>query len=95
MIDAETFEIVAPQLGEGVREVRIIGILKKTGQVVSRDEVIVEVESEKSTVEIESPAAGKIGLWHCCVGDTVLVGTLLTSITSIVRNESGLNDRAG
>ncbi len=80
MIDPDITEIVAPQLGEGIREVRIIGILKQTGQQVQRDEVIVEVESEKSTVEIESPAAGSIGLWHCAEGDVVQVGTTLTSI---------------
>lgn len=80
MLDSEVTEIVAPQLGEGIREVRIIGILKQTGQQVQRDEVIVEVESEKSTVEIESPAAGSIGHWHCAEGDTVEVGSLLTSI---------------
>jgi pyruvate/2-oxoglutarate dehydrogenase complex dihydrolipoamide acyltransferase (E2) component len=52
--------ICAPQLGEGIKELKIISFLKQLGEGVEKDEPILLVETEKASMEIESPVAGII-----------------------------------
>jgi len=75
-----THEIKVPQLGEGLREVTIVALLKEPGEWVERDEPIAEVETEKSTVMLEAPVSGTIAAWSCKAGDTIAIGAILTSI---------------
>ena len=53
-----TTDIVVPVLGESVTEATIAKWLKKPGDVVAVDEPVVELETEKATVELGAPAAG-------------------------------------
>ena len=54
-------EVIIPTLGEVVQEVMIAQWLKAEGDLVKQGEALLEVESEKVTVEIESPTAGTLG----------------------------------
>ena len=51
-------EVVVPALGESVTEATVAGWLKATGDIVAQDEPIVELETDKVTVEVNSPTAG-------------------------------------
>src|SRR6185369_8158169 len=67
-------EIRIPQLGEGLHEARIIRFLKQPGDAVKQDEPIYEMETDKATMEIESPATGVIAEWTAKEDDVVLIG---------------------
>ncbi|MDW8051529.1 MAG: 2-oxo acid dehydrogenase subunit E2 [Armatimonadota bacterium] len=67
-------EVLVPQLGEGLQEVRIIRFLKQPGEFVQRDEHIYEMETDKATVEVESPYTGKIVEWLAKEGDILAIG---------------------
>ena len=55
------FEFKLPDLGEGVVEGEIVKWHVKAGDQVKEDEVVVEVMTDKATVTVPSPVAGKIG----------------------------------
>ncbi|MFG1401492.1 2-oxoglutarate dehydrogenase complex dihydrolipoyllysine-residue succinyltransferase [Xanthobacter sediminis] len=73
-------EIRVPTLGESVTEATIGKWFKKPGEAVKADEPIVELETDKVTVEVPAPAAGVLAEIIAKDGDTVGVGALLGSI---------------
>ena len=73
-------EIRVPQLGESVTEAIIAGWLKKPGEAVTADEPIIELETDKVTLEVPAPADGVMGAQQRAEGDTVEVGALLGTI---------------
>lgn len=68
-------EVIVPQLGEGLQEVRVMRFLKQPGDRVERDEHIYEMETDKANVEVESPYAGVIVEWLAKEGDILPIGT--------------------
>src|SRR5262245_39372960 len=73
-------EIRVPTLGESVTEATIGKWFKKAGDPVAVDEPLVELETDKVTLEVPAPAAGVLGAIAAKDGDTVAVGALLGSI---------------
>ena len=69
-----------PDLGEGLHEATIRNWLVSVGDMVTTDQNIVEVETQKSAVEIPSPWTGKISALYGDVGDEVTVGTTLFEV---------------
>ena len=51
-------EVIVPDLGESISEVEVSGWLKQPGDAVERDEPLIELESDKATVEVPAPVAG-------------------------------------
>src|SRR5438128_3449179 len=74
-------EIRVPTLGESVTEATIGRWFKKAGEAVAVDEPLVELETDKVTIEVPAPAAGVLGEIAAKDGDTVAVGALLGQIT--------------
>ncbi|ACI91727.1 dihydrolipoyllysine-residue succinyltransferase [Afipia carboxidovorans OM5] len=74
-------EIRVPTLGESVTEATIGRWFKKTGDAVAVDEPLVELETDKVTIEVPSPSAGTLGEIVVKDGETVAVGALLGQIT--------------
>ncbi|MCL6649493.1 MAG: 2-oxo acid dehydrogenase subunit E2 [Chloroflexi bacterium] len=70
-----------PQLGESAIEGTILRWLKQPGDSVARDEPLVEVMTDKVTVEIPSPVAGVLVRQWAAVGETVPVGAPLAEIS--------------
>lgn len=70
-------EIIVPQLGESVSEATIAAWHKKAGEAVVIDEVLVELETDKVTLEVNAPASGKLAEIKVAEGETVEVGHLL------------------
>jgi 2-oxoglutarate dehydrogenase E2 component (dihydrolipoamide succinyltransferase) len=75
-----TIEIKVPAMGESVTEATVARWFKKEGESVARDEPILELETDKVTVEVPAPAAGSIESISVQAGATVQVGTILGSI---------------
>src|SRR4051812_3208837 len=73
-------EIRVPNLGESVTEATIGKWFKKPGDPVKVDEPLVELETDKVTIEVPAPAAGVLGDISAKNGDTVAVGALLGEI---------------
>ncbi len=74
-------EIRVPTLGESVTEATIAQWFKKPGDKVNADEPIVELETDKVTVEVPAPASGTLSEILVKEGDTVEVGALLGQIS--------------
>ncbi|MFK7839743.1 MAG: 2-oxoglutarate dehydrogenase complex dihydrolipoyllysine-residue succinyltransferase [Bdellovibrionales bacterium] len=70
-------KIVVPTLGESVSEATVAQWLKKEGEAVSADEPIVELETDKVTLEVGAPSDGVIATITVGEGETVEVGALL------------------
>ena len=62
-------QIRVPQLGEGLREVRVVELRRRVGDSVQRGDALYVIETDKSTVELESPDDGKIVEWKVSAGD--------------------------
>jgi len=84
-----TVEIIVPPLGESVSEATIAKLLKKVGDYVKADEMIVELETDKVTLEINAPVAGIIKELKVAEGDVVKVKALIGSIDDKAAKPAG------
>ena len=75
-----TTDVTVPTLGESVSEASVIQWFKKVGDAVAKDESLVELETDKVTVEVPSPAAGALAEILVADGTEVEVGTLLCRV---------------
>ena len=76
-----TIEIRVPTLGESVTEATVATWFKKPGDAVAVDEMLCELETDKVTVEVPSPAAGVMAEIVAAEGATVGVDALLATLT--------------
>jgi 2-oxoglutarate dehydrogenase E2 component (dihydrolipoamide succinyltransferase) len=84
-----TVEIKVPAMGESVTEATISKWFKKEGDAVKRDEPLLELETDKVTVEVPSPADGAIESISVQQGATVQVGALLGAIAEGKSGKAG------
>ena len=73
-------EIRVPSLGESVTTATVARWLKKPGETVGADEPVVELETDKVSVEVNAPQAGTLGAHAAAEGDEVEVGALLGTL---------------
>ena len=76
-------EIKLPSLGEGIESGDVLEILVKVGDVVKKEQSLVEMETDKATVTVPSPAAGKILSIAVKEGQTVPIGGLIATIEAV------------
>jgi pyruvate/2-oxoglutarate dehydrogenase complex dihydrolipoamide acyltransferase (E2) component len=69
--------IIMPQLGESIAEATIIQFLVKPGDRVEPDQDVLEVETNKATMNVSSPCAGRLSQWLVAVGESHPVGAIL------------------
>ena len=69
--------ITMPQLGESLAEATIIRLLAQVGDTVQSDQDILEVETQKATLNVVAPAQGRIDQWMARVGESYPVGAEL------------------
>jgi 2-oxoglutarate dehydrogenase E2 component (dihydrolipoamide succinyltransferase) len=77
MSSGDLSEIKVPALGESIREATVARWLKSAGEEVKVDEALVELETDKVTLEVTSPASGILKEVRANTGSTVTVGDLL------------------
>jgi 2-oxoglutarate dehydrogenase E2 component (dihydrolipoamide succinyltransferase) len=73
-------DIIVPTLGESVSDATIARWIKKAGDAVAADEPVVELETDKVTLEVPSPVAGQLSELVVAEGDTVEVGAVLARV---------------
>ena len=73
-------ELRVPEVGESIKEVQIGTWLKKEGDPIERDEALVEIESDKATLELPAPVSGTLAKVLKKKGETVQVGDLIATI---------------
>ncbi len=76
-------EIKLPSLGEGIESGDVLEILVKVGDVIKKDQSLVEMETDKATVSVPSPIAGKILSIAIKEGGTVKIGQVLATIEAV------------
>ena len=74
------YEFKLPDLGEGLTEGEIARWLVEEGQDIAEDAPLVEIATDKTTVEIPSPASGTVSQILVAEGEVVPVGTVLVVI---------------
>jgi len=73
-------EFKLPEVSDGVKTVDIAEIKVKAGDVISKNQVVMDLETEKAVVELECPHAGTVAKVLVSAGQTVAIGTPLLSI---------------
>jgi 2-oxoisovalerate dehydrogenase E1 component len=80
--------ITVPIMGEGIRNAKVVSLLKNPGDPIALDDELCEVETDKAVYPIQSSFAGVMGEWKTKVGDTVEIsqelGTILTEEAAAV-----------
>jgi pyruvate dehydrogenase E2 component (dihydrolipoyllysine-residue acetyltransferase) len=88
------YEFKLPDLGEGLTEGEVARWLVAEGQEIAEDEPLVEIQTDKATVEIPSPAAGVVSRIHVAEGEVVPVGTVLVSIGADAADATAIVEEA-
>jgi pyruvate dehydrogenase E2 component (dihydrolipoamide acetyltransferase) len=88
------YDVKLPDIGEGVAEGEIVRWLVKQGDAVREDQPLVEVMTDKASVEIPAPRTGTIAAIHVEEGATVPVGTVIVSIAVAGEAPGGANGGA-
>jgi pyruvate/2-oxoglutarate dehydrogenase complex dihydrolipoamide acyltransferase (E2) component len=92
--------IIVPDIGD-FDSVEIIEVLVKVGDQINKDDPVVTLESDKSSVEVPSPFSGKISELKIKIGDKVSKGSLLvklensSSISEVETSQKKKNRRRG
>ena len=74
------YVIRVPDIGEGIAEVELVAWHVQPGDVVAEDQPIADVMTDKATVEIPSPVAGKVLALGSAVGQSIAVGSELVKL---------------
>ncbi len=82
-------DILTPALGESVSEATIAKWTKKVGDAVKKDEVLVELETDKVSLEVVAPADGVLSDIKAADGDTVVPGTVLGVVSDGAAKPAG------
>jgi len=73
-------EVKLPELGEGVERADVVRVLVAAGDTVTADQALLEIETDKATGEVPSPAAGVVRTVAVEAGKTITVGQLIVSL---------------
>ena len=87
-----TFTFRLPDIGEGIAEAEIVAWHVKVGDVVAEDGRVADLMTDKATVEMESPVAGRVISVAGEVGDVIAIGSPLVVIETEGDNDSGVTE---
>src|SRR3982750_1168137 len=74
------YEFKLPDIGEGIAEAEIVAWHVKIGDTIGEDQQIADMMTDKATVEMESPVAGKVIELAGEVGDQIPIGSVLAGV---------------
>src|SRR5437868_14444925 len=73
-------EVKLPNLGDGIDTGDVLELLVKEGDMIAKDQGIIELETGKATLQVPSSAAGKVSKIHVRAGQTIPPGTVLLTL---------------
>lgn len=73
-------DVILPDLGDGIDAGDVLELLVAPGDSIDKDQALLELETDKATVTIPSPAAGKLVKFTVAVGDTVPIGGVIAQL---------------
>ena len=79
-------KIIVPDMGD-FKDVEVIEVLVKDGQIINKNDSIITLESDKSSVEVPSTHSGKIKKVNVSVGDKINKGDLILTLESKEKKE--------
>jgi pyruvate dehydrogenase E2 component (dihydrolipoamide acetyltransferase) len=85
-------EFKVPDLGENIESADVINVLVKVGDSIAKDQGVIEIETDKATVEVPSSVEGKVVDVNVKSGDKVKVGDLLIKVESSTSTPSVKNE---
>lgn len=80
---AQKIEVKLPELGENVEAGDVVRVLVSAGDTVAPDQPMIELETDKATVEVPVPASGTVTEVHVREGDKVRVGQVILTLTGV------------
>ena len=75
-----SIKIKLPELGDGIDSGDVLEVLVSEGDVIEKEQGVVELETDKATVEVPSSHAGTVTKVHMSVGETIKIGATLISV---------------
>ena len=69
-----------PELGEGIKSADVVSVMVKPGDVIKKDQGVIEIESEKASAEVPSPVAGKVAEVRVKEGDKIKPGQVIITV---------------
>lgn len=87
-------EITLPALGDGIESGDVLEVLVREGDTIEKDQGIIEIETDKATVEVPSSHAGKVVSVAVKEGDTVQVGQTLVTLETVQATDSAPSEAA-
>ena len=81
-------DLVVPQLGESITEAVVARWLKNVGDAVALDEPLIDLETDKITVQLPSPVAGALSVQTVAAGSTVKVGQVVGQVEAGAKTEA-------
>lgn len=76
-------EFKLPELGENIETAQIVKVVVSEGDVIKEDDIILEIETDKATVEVPSDISGKVSKVHVKDGDTAKVGQVILTLEAV------------
>jgi pyruvate dehydrogenase E2 component (dihydrolipoyllysine-residue acetyltransferase) len=76
-------EVKLPELGENLEGGEVLDLKVAAGDTISEGQTLLEIEAEKSTVDVPAPAAGKLAQWRIRKGDKIKVGQTICVIEAV------------
>jgi pyruvate dehydrogenase E2 component (dihydrolipoamide acetyltransferase) len=80
-----TDEVVLPELGENIETADVSAVLVSVGDMVSRDQPVIEVETEKASLEVPASAEGRVARLLVSAGDTIKVGQAILVVEAAAK----------
>lgn len=86
-------DIIVPKLGLTIEEVEVVRWVKSVGDPVSSGDSLVELNADKSDVDVESPIDGVLSIQHVQEGEVLRVGAVIATIATAEEWSAGQHDR--
>jgi len=83
--ELKVIDFQLPELGENIESADVVSVLVKVGEVIAKDQAVLEIETDKATIEVPSTVEGKVVEVKIKAGDKAKVGEVILKVESLQR----------
>src|SRR5262245_41007765 len=87
-------EFRLPELGENVEKGDLVKVLVSVGDNINKDQPVLELETDKATIEVPSTVSGRVNAIHVKAGDQVGVGQLILTVEDDAEAKAGVKEES-